>query len=264
MELIKELRERSGAGMMDCKKALEEAGNDIEAAMEILRKKGIAKAAKRGDREAKEGIVEIAVNDAGNEGYIFELNSETDFVARNDKFRDLANRIMAAVKSGRPADLEALLALPLGSATVKEEIDGLSGTIGEKLGVKRFSILSAPTVGAYSHMGGKMGVLLALDQPGKLELAVSLAMQVAAANPIYVTPAEVPMADIEKEKEIEREILTKSGKPANFIEKILEGKINKYFEGVCLIKQEYIKDDKQKVEQLLNGVNVLKFERFGL
>jgi len=264
MELIKELRERSGAGMMDCKKALEEANNDLEAAMEILRKKGIAKAAKRGDREATEGVVELGVNDAGDEGCMVELDSETDFVARNDKFRDLAKSILSVIEAEKPADLDSLLSLPLEGSTVKEVVEGLSGTIGEKISIKRFSIVSAPTVGAYSHMGGKIGVLVALDQPGKSELAVDIAMQVAASNPNYIDPSQVPTDEINKEKEIEREILTKEGKPANVIEKILEGKINKYFENNCLVKQEYIKNDKQKVEQVLGGAKVLKFERFSL
>jgi elongation factor Ts len=263
MELIKELRERSGAGMMDCKKALEESGNDIEAALELLRKKGIAKAAKRGDREAKEGVIELTVNEAGDEGYMIELNSETDFVSRNEKFRDLAKQILEAVKTGKPADMDALLALPLGSSTVKEAIEELSGTIGEKLSLKQFAILSAPTVGAYSHMGGKMGVLLALDAAGKGELATDIAMQVAAANPAYISPDQVPTENIEKEKEIEREVLAKQGKPANVIEKILEGKINKYFENICLVKQEFIKDDKKKVEEVLAGAKIVDFKKFG-
>ncbi len=264
MELIKELRERSGAGMMDCKKALEESNNDIEAALELLRKKGIAKAAKRGDRDANEGVIELSVNEAGNEGYMIELNSETDFVARNDKFRELAQSVLEAVKAGKPADMDALLALPLGGTTVKEAIDELSGTIGEKLSLKQFTVLSAPTVGAYSHMGGKIGVLLALDVAGKNELATDIAMQVAASNPSYISPEQVPAENIEKEKEIEREILTKEGKPANVIEKILEGKINKYFENNCLVKQEFIKDDDKKVEQVLDGAKIVDFKRFGM
>lgn len=264
MELIKELRERSGAGMMDCKKALEESNNDLEAALDLLRKKGITKAAKREGREAKEGVIALAVNAAGNEGYMVEINSETDFVAKNEKFRALAEEILEIVKTKKPADLEALLALSMGKMTVKESIDSLSGVIGEKLGLKRFAIVTGATVTGYSHMGGKMGVLLALDIKGKGDLAMDVAMQVAAANPSYITPAEVPMAELDKEKEIEREVLTKSGKPANMIEKILEGKINKYFESNCLIKQEYIKDDSQKVEQVLNGAKVTSFKRFSL
>jgi elongation factor Ts len=263
MELIKELRERSGAGMMDCKKALEEAGNDIDAAMEILRKKGIAKAAKREGNEAKEGVVELAVNEAGDEGYILEMNSETDFVSKNEKFRDMAKSVLEVIKTGKPADMDALMALPMGVSTVKDSIDELSGKIGEKIVLKQFAIVSGGTVAAYSHMGGKIGVLVALDLAGKAELAGDIAMQVAAANPLYIYPEEVPTENIEKEKEIEREVLTKEGKPANVIDKILEGKVNKYLEGICLVRQEFIKDDKKKVEQVLSGAKILSFKRFG-
>jgi elongation factor Ts len=264
MELIKKLRERSGAGMMDCKKALEETGDDLEKALEFLRKKGIAKAAKREGREAKEGCIQLAVNAEGNEGYIVEVNSETDFVARNEKFQAFTKAVLDLIICSQPADLEALLALKLAKGTVQEDLDALSGTIGEKLVIKNFNIVKGATVAGYSHLGGKIGALIALDVAGKNDLAMDLAMQIAAANPKYIEPSEVPMTDIEKEKEIEREVLTKEGKPANIVEKILEGKINKFYESVCLIKQEYIKDDKQKVEKVLNGVKVLKFVRYSL
>jgi elongation factor Ts len=264
MELIKKLREISGAGMMDCKKALEEAGNDCDKALELLRKKGIAKAAKREGHEATEGVVELGVNEAGDEGYMVEVNSETDFVSRNEKFRNLSKQILEVIKANKPADLEALLALPMGDSTVKETVDSLSGTIGEKLSIKQFAIINGASVAGYSHMGGTMGVLLALDVVGKTDLAMDMAMQAAATNPLYITPAEVPMAEIDKEKEIEREILTKAGKPANMIEKILEGKVAKYFEANCLVKQEYIKDDNKKVEQVLNGANITALKRFSL
>jgi elongation factor Ts len=264
MELIKNLRERSGAGMMDCKKALDEAGNDLEKALELLRKKGIAKAAKREGRIAEEGIVELEINAAGNEGYILEMNAETDFVARNEKFQAFAKSVLEVIKKSQPADMESLLSLPMANGTVKEDLDALSGTIGEKLSLKSFEIVKGATVAGYSHMGGKIGVLIALDAPGKNDLATDLAMQVAASNPKYIDPKEVPAADIEKEKEIEREVLIKENKPAQMVEKILEGKINKFFESVCLIKQEYIKDDKQKVEKILGTASVLKFVRYSL
>ena len=254
----------TGAGMVDCQKALVEAGNDIDKAVEILRKKGIAKAAKRTDREANEGVVKVAVNGDNTEAYIVEINSETDFVSRNEKFLSLADSVMEVVKSVKPDNLEALLASPMAGLTVKETLDNLSGTIGEKMDIKRFEILSGATVAAYSHLGGKMGVLVALDKPGQEALAADIAMQVAAANPKYLVPAEVDPAEMDKEKEIYKEQLLKEGKPAEMVDKIVIGKMSKYYSEVCLVEQEYIKDDKKKVKDMLAGVNVLKFIRYSL
>lgn len=264
MELIKKLRELSGAGMMDCKKALEEAGNDLDAAMEVLRKKGISKAAKREGNEANEGVILLEVNEAGNEGYMIKLNAETDFVARNEKFTALASSILEVIKSSKPADLDSLLDSPMDGSTVKEAIEHLSGTIGEKMSINEFAVVSGGTVSGYSHLAGKIGVLVALDAEGKKELATDIAMHIAAANPSYLDPSEVPADIIEKEKEIEKEILTKEGKPAEFIEKILMGKMNKFYENNCLLKQEFIKDDKKKIEQILDGANITTFKRFSL
>lgn len=264
MELIKKLRDLTGAGMVDCQKALKEADNDLEKAVEILRKKGIAKAAKRGDRDTNEGVVKVAVNDAKNEGYILELNSETDFVSRNDKFQAFADQVMAVFQANKPASLEALLSLPLENSTVSESLDNLSGTIGEKMGIKRCEILSGASVAAYSHLGGKIGVLVALDQPEKSDLAADIAMQVAAANPKYLVPAEVSQEEIDKEKAIYREQLVKEGKPENMVDKIVEGKMGKYYSEVCLTEQEYIKDDKKKVKDILGSAKVLQFVRYSL
>jgi len=264
MELIKQLREMTGAGMVDCQKALQEAGNDLEKAVEILRKKGIAKAAKRTGRDTNEGVIKVSVNEAKNEAYILELNSETDFVSRNEKFQVFADSILKIIISQKPASLEALLVLPLATGTVQESLDSLSGTIGEKLGIKRFAIVTGATVAAYSHLGGKIGVLVALDQPGKTELALELAMQVAAANPKYILSTEVDATELEKEKEIYKEQLIKEGKPAAMVDKIVEGKMGKYYSEVCLIEQEYIKDDKKKVKDILAGANVIKFVRYSL
>lgn len=264
MELIKQLREMTGAGMVDCKKALDEAANDLNKAVEILRKKGISKAAKRTDREANEGVVKVAVNDAKTEAYILELNSETDFVSRNDKFQSFADAALDLVKTQKPADLEALLALAMDGSTVAENLASLSGTIGEKMTIKRFSIISGATVAAYSHLGGRLGVLVALDAAGKEELAADIAMQVAAANPKYLVPAEVDPAEMDKEKEIYKAQLLKEGKPENMVDKIVLGKMSKYYSEVCLVEQEYIKDDKKKVKDILGAVHILKFIRFAL
>ncbi len=264
METIKKLREMTGAGMVDCKKALDEAAGDLEKAVEILRKKGIAKAAKRTDREANEGVVLVAVSDDASEGYIAEINSETDFVSRSEKFQEFAQEVLNLIKTTKPADLEALLALPLGVSTVKESLENLSGVIGEKLNIKRFAVVSGGSVAAYSHLGGRMGVLVVLDQAGKSEIALDVAMQVAAANPKYLVPAEVTTEEMDKEKEIARELLIKEGKPAEMVEKILEGKMSKYYSEVCLTEQEYIKDDKKKVKDILGGATITQFVRFSL
>jgi len=264
MELIKQLREMSGAGMVDCKKALEEAGSDLNKAMEILRKKGISKAAKRSDHEANEGVVKVAVSGDQSEGYILELSSETDFVSRNEKFQALAESILNLVKEKKPADTAALLALSLEGASVQEAIAHLSGTIGERMEIKHFVTVPGASVAAYSHMGGRMGVLVALDQPGKADLAMDIAMQVAAANPKYILPSEVDPAEMAKEQDIYKEQLIKEGKPANMVDKIVAGKMGKYYSEVCLTEQEYIKDDKKKIKDLLGTAKILKFVRYSL
>lgn len=282
MDLIKNLRDKTGAGISECKQALEGARGDIKKAIEILRKKGIARAAKRGGREAREGVIKVMVNDAGDEGYIVEVNAETDFAARSDKFQDFSNKVLETVKTGKPASVEELMSMKLDRGTVKDNLDNLSGVIGEKLDIKRCAVLTGETVAGYSHMGGKIGVLVALNKPGEIELAREIAMQVAAANPQYIKPEDVPQEEIDKEKEIYAEQLKKKGKPQfgkasksfsakvmadkpeNIIEKILAGKINKYFEEICLIKQEYIKDDKKRVEDVLGDVKVEKFIRHSL
>jgi len=264
MENIKILREKTGAGIVDCKKALEESGNDIEKAIEILRKKGIAKAAKRSARETSEGVVLVKVNEAGNEGYILEVNSETDFVARNERFKDFAAGVLELIETAKPKNSEELMNLKMEAGSVRETLDILSGTIGEKLEIKGFDIVSGSTVFAYSHLGGRIGVLVALDKAGENELAKELAMQIAASNPRYLVAEEVPAEEKDKEKDIYKEQLLKEGKPENIIEKILEGKIRKYYEEVCLVEQEYIKDDKKKVKDILGEVKVMKFVRYSL
>lgn len=264
MELIKQLRETTGAGMVDCKKALEESNGDMDQAVETLRKKGIAKAAKRGERETSEGVVLVDTNEENTEGYILEINSETDFVARNEQFQSFGKEVMDIIKKEKPADLDTLFSLAMGDSNVKETLDNLSGTIGEKLEIKRFDVLSGKTVAAYSHMGGKIGVLISLDQEAKSELAGDIAMQIAATDPKYLKPEDVPTEETDKEKEIYKEQLLKEGKPENIIDNILIGKVNKYYEEVCLIKQEYIKEDKKKVEDILGDVNIVKFIRYSL
>jgi len=264
MENIKKLREITGAGMVDCKKALDEAAGDLEKAVEILRKKGIAKAAKRTGREASEGLIAVRVNDQASEGYLVEVNSETDFVARNEKFQEFSQQVLDLIAEKQPENLEALLALELGGSTVKDSLDQLSGVIGEKLAINRLAILKGASVAAYSHLGGRIGVLVALDQAGKSELALDVAMQIAATNPKYLTSQEVSTEELEKEREIAREILVKEGKPTEMIDKILAGKMGKYYTEVCLVEQEFIKDDKKKIKDILGDSQVLGFARFSL
>ncbi len=265
MELIKQLRDKTGAGIVDCKKALEESGNDVEKAVEILRKKGIAKAAKRGERETNEGLILLTANSQSNEVYMVEVNSETDFVARNEKFQQFASQVLEVVKQQKPASLEELLSAKLGGMTVGEAVESLSGVIGEKLAVKRSAaITTTGTAAAYSHAGGRIGALVAIDQTDQSALAKELAMQIAAANPKYIDSSEIPEEEINKEKEIYREQLIKEGKPENMIDKIMVGKLSKHCEEVCLVDQEYIKDDKKKVRDILGSAKVEKFIRYSL
>ena len=264
MDLIKRLRDSSGAGVGDCKKALEEAQGDIDKAIEILRKKGIDKAAKRGDREAHEGLVLVDVNSDLNEGYILEVNSETDFVSRNDKFKDLAKSIMDIIKEKKPANLEELFVIDMENGTVKDVVDSLSGTIGEKIVIKGFEILKGESVAKYSHMDGRIGVMVSFDKKIDNTLATDIAMQIAASNPKYLNPEDVDADELSKEKEIYTEQLKKEGKPEEIIEKILVGKVNKYYGEVCLVKQEFIKEDKKMVEEVLGDAKVVKFIRYSL
>lgn len=271
MEQIKQLRDKTGCGIGDCKSALEEASGDIDKAIEILRKQGLAKAAKRADRDTSEGVILAEVNADNTEGYMVEINSETDFVARNEKFQEFAKKIFDLVKTKKPASRDELLSLELDNSSVQEQIEILSGTIGEKINLKDMFVVNGSVVASYIHGGGRIGVLISLTG-GTPELAKDIAMQVAAANPKYITSDEVPAEEIDKEKDIYREQLKnegsprfgEAGKPENIIENILTGKINKYFEEICLVKQVYIKDDKQKVEQVLGDVKVEKFVRFSL
>jgi len=266
MEEIKLLREKTGAGMMDCKKAMDEAGGDIDKAVEILRKKGIAKAAKRNDRETSQGVIKISVSPDHKSGHILQVNSETDFVSRNESFQKFADDVLNLVIASDPADVTATLALTMADGnTVGANLENLSGTIGEKLEIKRVAVLkSTGTVSAYLHAGGTIGVLVAVNETDKADLARDIAMQVAAANPKYINPEDVDQTEIAKEQDVYRELLVREGKPVEMIDKIMPGKINKYYEDVCLVKQEYIKDDKQRVSDILGTVKVEKFIRFSL
>jgi len=262
---IKILRDKTGAGMVDCKKALDESGGDINKAIEILRKKGIAKAAKRSDREAGEGVVKVALSGDAKTGYIVEINAETDFVVKSEKFQEFSEKVMQLIRKKQPKDLAGLMTLNIDGNSVKDNLDSLSGIIGEKLDIKRYDVLkSTGTVAVYSHMAGRIGVLVALDKEGQSDIAYDVAMQIAAANPKYISPEDVVSDELAKEKEIYKAQLLKEGKPENMIDKIMQGKLAKFYEDVCLIKQEYIKDDSKKVEDILGGIKVEKFIRYSL
>lgn len=265
MGMIKTLREQSGAGIVDCKTALSEANGDLTVAMEILRKKGIAKAGKRSEREASQGVIKAWVSPDQQRGHLMELRAETDFVVRNEQFQSLADNILQVLADNQPANLEQLLALSLGNQTVSEAVDNLSGIIGEKIILTNCATLTSQgTVAAYLHAGGSIGVIVAISQPEAGEVAKDIAMQIAANNPRYLTPDQVPADEIEKEKEIYRDQLNREGKPAEMIEKILNGKVSRYFNEVCLVKQEFIKDEKQTIEQILKGAVIEGYYRFSL
>ncbi|HTL69715.1 MAG TPA: translation elongation factor Ts [Candidatus Eisenbacteria bacterium] len=262
---VKELRERTGAGIMDCKAALQESGGDLEKASDFLRKKGLASAAKRAGREAKEGV--IAVRVAGKKAAIVEVNCETDFVARTDDFKALASLTLDQVLAQGEAAAS--------SETVSQRLAELSGKIGEKMLVRRAKVVETHgTVFSYVHSNQKLGVLVELssaprDASGE-DLGKNLAMQIAASNPLCVKRAEVPAATLEREKAIYREEV--KGKPDNILEKIVQGKLDKFYQSNCLLEQPYIKDDKMTVQKLLDEgsksasekIEVVRFVRFQL
>jgi len=259
--MVSELRSRTGAGMMDCKKALTEADGNIDEAVDILRKKGLSAAAKKAGRVAAEGMI-VAAGE-GNVGVVVEVNSETDFVAKNEAFQQFAAGVAETVIKGAPADLDALLAQPFPGTgrNVAEEQTHQVATIGENISVRRFARfeVASGTVASYVHGVGKIGVLVELatakaDDERVATLARQIAMHVAAASPQYLSRQEVPADVVEKEKEIMRVKAKESGKPDNIIEKIIEGQVNKYFGEVCLLEQAYVIDPDQKVGKVVEAL----------
>lgn len=266
-QAVKELRERTGAGMMDCKKALEETNGDMEKAIDLLRERGIAKAAKKSGRIAAEGLTAVAIN--GNVGAIVEVNCETDFVAKNPEFQTLVKDIAEHVIAGRPADVEAALAQPFkgqGDA-LSQVISEKIATIGENLSFRRFALIEksdAGVFGGYLHMGGKIGVLVALEGTQDETLAKDIAMHAAAANPRFANRDEVSAEEIEREREVLKAQALAEGKPANIVEKMVEGRLSKYFEEYVLVEQPFVKDPDKKVSALLKeaGATLKSFTRF--
>ena len=267
-KLVKELREKTGAGMMDCKKALEACDGNLEASFDWLREKGIAKAAKKADRIAAEGLTAFVID--GNAASIVEVNSETDFVAKNAEFQELVADIAKVIVTNQPADLDAALKLQLDGKDLETVIAEKSGKIGEKLSLRRFAVLTkedAEVFGAYSHMGGKMSALVKLSDSDE-EKAKDIAMHVAASAPQYIDRTAIPTEVLDREltvlkaQAMEENATSAKPKPENIIEKMVEGRLNKNLKEMCLVDQEFIKDPDQTVAKYLGNGKVLEMVRF--
>lgn len=273
---VMKLREKTGCGMMDCKKALTEADGDMDRAIDVLREQGLAKAAKKASRIAAEGVAFAMTNDNGTVGVAVEVNAETDFVAKNAEFQAFVKTVAETIMAEKPADVDELLTkTAVGtSMTVAALLQEKIQTIGENIIIRRFKLYEG-NVAAYVHMGGKISVLVKFDTDvakadGFAEYAKDMAMQIAAANPLYLTKEDVPAEVLEHEKKIMTEQVINSGKPANIAEKIVMGKIGKYYEENCLLFQSFIKDNnanveqytKQKAKELGGNINIVDFVRF--
>ena len=265
-KLVKELREKTGAGMMDCKKALTETDGDIDKAVDFLREKGIAKAAKKADRVAAEGTTYVASK--GNEAVILELNSETDFVARNEGFQNLVKEMADHILEVKPADVDELNASKLANGqTVEEKMNEAISTIGEKLTLRRFTIKTKTdndAFGEYLHMGGRIGVLTLVEGSTNAEAAKDVAMHIAALNPKFVSRDQVSEEELEHEKEILKQQALNEGKPENIVEKMVEGRMRKYLEESCAVDQAFVKNPDQTVAEFLktDGGVLVDFVRY--
>lgn len=266
-ELVKELREKTGAGMMDCKKVLTETNGDMEKAAELLRERGIAKAAKKSDRIAAEGLVYAYVTDDKKVGSVVEVNAETDFVAKNEEFRTFVANIAEQVAKQNPKDVEELLnqkSIQEQDKTVSEVLTNKIATIGENMSIRRFARFeSTGLVESYIHGDGKIGVLINLSA-GDSSLAKDLCMQVAAARPEYLDREAVPAEKVAKEMEILKAQAMNEGKPAEIAEKMVQGRIGKFYSEICLLEQPFVKDPDMKVQKLVESKNakVVEFARF--
>ncbi|MEJ2317194.1 MAG: translation elongation factor Ts [Gammaproteobacteria bacterium] len=264
--LVKELRERTGAGMMECKKMLQQTDGDIEAAIEEMRKSGQAKAAKKAGRIAAEGLIVISTADDGKSAAMAEVNCETDFVAKDENFSSFAADVADRVRNSEADDVEALIQLPLRDGeetTIEQAREALVAKIGENMSVRRF-VRMRSSGGIYSYRHGvRIGVLVDMEG-GDEELGRDIAMHIAASNPLCVAESDVPADVLEKEREIYRDEARQSGKPENILDKIIEGKVRKYLEGVTLLGQAFVKDPDTTVGKLLekSGARVVAFRRF--
>lgn len=262
---VKDLRERTGAGMMDCKKALQESNGDMDQAIDWLKKNGMAKAEKKGSRIAAEGITSMKID--GNNAVILEVNSETDFVAKNQEFLSFVNKLTDVIFNSDVTTMEDALALPVEDGTVSDMVTATVAKIGEKISFRRFEKITktdSQVFGSYSHMGGKIGALVLLEGANE-EVAKDVAMHVAAMKPAYLTSNDVPSEVLEHEKSVMKEQLLNEGKPEDRVEQILVGKVNKYYQDVCLVDQIYIKaEDKETVGKFVksNGGEILNMVRY--
>ena len=262
--LVKELREKTGAGMLDCKKALEANNGNIETSIDWLREKGISKAAKKADRIAAEGITSILTK--GNKAAVIEVNSETDFVAKNDEFTSMVSTILNTVINSNAKTVEETLQLSTDNGTINDLIISKTATIGEKLELRRVAVVekeSNDVFGEYIHMGGRIAVLITLNG-GSAEIAKDVAMQAAAMHPNYVTKSDVPADEIDKEREILKEQAINEGRPSEIAEKMVEGRLRKYFEEICLEEQTFVKDSSIKVKEYVskNGASIKSMIRY--
>ena len=263
---IQKLRKMTGAGMMDCKNALNEANGDFDKAVEIIRKKGQAVAAKREDREASEGCV--LAKTEGNYAAVVALNCETDFVAKNDEFIALTQQILDAAVEHKPETKEALLEVSIDGRTIGQLILDKVGATGEKMELGDFQYINAPSVISYIHMGNKLATVVGFNKEVTEEVAKDVAMQVATMNPISVTPDTIPAEVKEQEMSIARDKAREQGKPENLLDRIAEGSLNKFYKEVTLLQQDYVKDNKMTIDQFLKQndkeLTVTEFKRVSL
>ena len=262
--MVKELREQTGAGMLDCKKALTETNGNMEEAITLLREKGISKAAKKQTRIAAEGLATAKIN--GNDAVLVEVNSETDFVAKNPEFVSLVDGIANVILDKKPANMEEAMKLELDGTSIEEAIVNKTATIGEKLSFRRFELVEKTdnqVFGTYSHMGGKI-VTLALLEGNDTEVAKDIAMQIAAMRPLYLDRESVPEERIQKEREILTEQAENEGLDSNKLPMIVNGRLNKFFEEICLVDQGFVKENKMKVSKYVESKNmkILSFVRY--
>ena len=263
--MVKELREITGAGMMDCKKALAATDGDKEKAIDFLREKGIAKAEKKAGRIASEGVVAAYVSDDAKLAAVVEVNCETDFVANTDNFHAMVEKIAKHIAEANPADMDALNESVLDGKSVAEFVTEAVASIGEKISIRRFERYACEDglIASYIHMGGKIGVIVELTG-GTAEQGKDVAMQVAAAKPSCVDRSSVDQKDLDHEREVLRKQALEEGKPEKIVEKMVDGRINKYYKEVCLMEQPFIKDPDQTVQNILGDVKVRRFTSYQL
>ena len=262
--MVKELREKTGAGMMDCKKALTATDGDAAKAVDWLREKGIAKAEKKAGRVAAEGAVGAFVAADGKTGCVVEINCETDFAAGNDQFKELLAKVAEHIVATKPADMDALNDSEIEGKKVSTLITEATATIGEKISLRRFACYETEgRLASYIHVGGKIGVLVNMTG-GDAQLGKDIAMQIAAAAPMAIDRDGVDASALEHEKEVLRKQAEEEGKPANIIERMVEGRINKFYKEVCLNEQIFVKDSEKTIKDVLGDVKVTEFTRFQL